>query len=69
MKISDAARMFTIGSAGAVIILAFGTAETHAYTHRAKIKYVAVAKEAQQHVQQAPGRLRYYGGPKSPMYR
>jgi hypothetical protein len=54
------ARVLTIGFTAAVII-AVGGSNSYAGTHRAKL---IVAKAPLQHSVS----LRYYGGPKSPMY-
>lgn len=66
MKFSKAARILAIGFTVAVMTVAVGSGTSYAYAHKAKGKLV-VAK-APQYVPEQQVRLRYYGGPKSPMY-
>lgn len=65
MKLSMAARVLT-GLTAVAMLIAFGSTNSYAYHHRAKAKWV-VAK-APVYVAEPNIKLRYYGGPKSPMY-
>lgn len=66
MKSSMAAGTLTIGLTVAVMMIAVGSTSGYAYAHRAKAKLVVAA--APQYVHEQPVKMRYYGGPKSPMY-
>ena len=65
MKLSMAARVLAVGFTVAVMTTAVASTAGHAYAHRAKTKLV-VAK-APQYAPVHQVKLRYYGGPKSPM--
>ena len=60
-----AARVLTVAITVAAMIIAV-TGSSYAYTHRAKAKFVVAA--VPQYVHAQPIKMRYYGGPKSPMY-
>lgn len=64
MKLSTV-RALTTGFAVAAMTVAVGSTASYAHAHRAKVKSVMAAPQPAP-VQQV--RLRYYGGPKSPMY-
>jgi hypothetical protein len=64
MKLSMAVRAVTIGCTVALMMIAVGS--TTSYSQRAKTKRVVAT--APQYVHEQPVKLRYYGGPKSPMY-
>jgi hypothetical protein len=66
MKLSTAARILAIGFTVAVMTVAVGSGTGYAYAHKAKAK--SVAATAPQYAPEHQVRLRYYGGPKSPMY-
>ena len=65
MMFSTAARLLTFGCVVAVM-LAAAVANGHAYTHRAMT--TKNAGKATQSASEPNVKLRYYGGPKSPMY-
>ena len=64
MKSSMAVRALTIGFAVVAMVVAVGGTNSYAYT--AKTKWV-VAK-VPQYAPEQNVKMRYYGGPKSPMY-
>jgi hypothetical protein len=66
MKLLTTARALTIGFTAAAMIIAVGSTNSYANTHKAKAKLVAAT--APQYVHEQPVKMRYYGGPKSPMY-
>jgi hypothetical protein len=59
------ARLTAIGLALGAMIIAVGANEVFAHTQRTKTKPVA---KATQIAPEPTVKLRYYGGPKSPMY-
>jgi ribosomal protein L30E len=67
MKFSVAARAIATGFVAAVVISSVGMAGSLAQIKNDKTKSV-VAKAAQQ-PQEQKVKLRYYGGPKSPMFQ
>jgi hypothetical protein len=60
------ARVLAIGFAAAVMNIAIGNTDSYAYSHKAKAKLIVAA--APQYANEQPVKMRYYGGPKSPMY-
>jgi hypothetical protein len=66
MKLSKAARVLAIGLTVAATTVVIGSTAGYAYAHKARAK--SVVAKAPQYVPEHQVRLRYYGGPKSPMY-
>jgi hypothetical protein len=66
MKLSMAARVLSIGVTVAMMTAMVGSTAGYAHTHKAKAK--SVLATTPQYVPQQQAKLRYYGGPKSPMY-
>jgi hypothetical protein len=65
MRFSLAIRLFAVGFTAAVTAMIVHVPQGYAYTTRAKIKYAPTWT----HAAQGPSlKMRYYGGPKSPMY-
>jgi hypothetical protein len=63
MNFSMAMRVLTFGAAVAAMIM---TTATASYAHKAKTRWDAA--KAPQYGPEPNIKLRYYGGPKSPMY-
>jgi len=66
MMFSTAARLLTFGFMVAVMMMVGAGANGYAYTQRATT--MKSAAKVTQHAPEPNVKLRYYGGPKSPMY-
>ena len=66
MKLSMAAQVLAIRLTVAAMTVVIGSTAGHACAHNAKAK--SVVAKVPQYVPERQVRLRYYGGPKSPMY-
>lgn len=65
MKTSSPKKLFswrTISLASAIAVIVFGCSNSHAGTHKSALTKDSAAS------QEKPIKLRYYGGPKYPMY-